>query len=157
MAGPGRGTKFDDDRARRILADLAAGLTRDCASERNGITGRTLRRWLAAGRKGGKSKQAVALMSFLSGVKKAERDAEARNIAIVQKAAQGGQVVERKTVTRTKRDGTTETEVTEKYSRGEWTAAAWWSERKFPESWGKDTEILREIIAEHRRRKKADG
>ena len=38
-----------------------------------------------------------------------------------------------------------------------WQAAAWWLERKFPEAWGKDTEILREMLADYRKRKKADG
>jgi transposase len=35
-----------------------------------------------------------------------------------------------------------------------WTAAAWWLERKFPESWGKEAELLREIIAAYRRDKR---
>jgi hypothetical protein len=66
--------------------------------------------------------------SFSSALKKAERGAEAYHVAIVKKAG-------------------------DKH----WYASAWWLERKFPESWGKDTEIMREIIAEFRKRKKRVG
>jgi hypothetical protein len=151
VAGPGRDTKFTPERRASILADLAAGLTRVCASERAGIADRTLRRWLA------KASNDPAMASFLSAIKKAERDAEAKNVRIILAACEGGQVLDRKTTTHTKRDGTTETEVTEKYSQGQWQAAAWWLERKFPESWGKDAELLREVIAEYRKNKGRGG
>ena len=35
-----------------------------------------------------------------------------------------------------------------------WQAGAWWLERKYPETWSKDTEIIKEFIAELRKRKK---
>jgi hypothetical protein len=130
------------------VADLAAGLTRACASERNGITDRTLRAWVARGKAG-----AEPFASFASAVKKAERDAEALAVGSIRQVAKGGVVVER--VATTDKQG--RTVVTEKFSRPEWTAWAWWLERKFPEAWGKDTEILRQMLAEYRRRKKADG
>lgn len=65
-------------------------------------------------------------VSFSSAIKKAERQAEAHHIGIVKKAAEKS-----------------------------WFASAWWLERKFPESWGKDTETMREMVAEYRKRKKA--
>ena len=64
--------------------------------------------------------------AFLADVKKAERKAERKMVGIVRAAA-----------------------------RQTWQAAAWWLERKFPESWGKDTELLREIVAAYRKRKRA--
>lgn len=148
VAGPGRDTKYNPERRASILTDLAAGLTRVCASERAGIADRTLRRWLA------KAPTDPELMSFLSAIKRAERDAEARNVRLILAAAEGGQALDRRTTTRTRRDGTVETEVTERFAQGQWTAAAWWLERKFPEAWGKDAELLREVIAEYRTRKR---
>ena len=123
MAKRGRLTKLTPDVTAAILADLATGNTRACAAERAGVTVRSLYRWMAAGKKRGSP-----FASFLSALKKAERDAVARHVAAVQFAA-----------------ATT------------WQAAAWWLERKFPASWGKDAEVIREIVAEYRRRKTAAG
>jgi len=64
-------------------------------------------------------------VSFVSAVKKAERDAEALAVKAIRTAG-----------------------------KKNWTAYAWWLERKFPEAWGKDTELLREIVAAYRKRKR---
>ena len=64
-------------------------------------------------------------VSFAAAVKKAERDAEARAVRTIRKAG-----------------------------KKHWVAYAWWLERKFPESWGRDAEILREILAAYRKRKR---
>ena len=147
MAGLGRDTKYNDDRGKRIVADLAAGLTQACAAERNGICDRTLQRWIARGKRG-----ETPFESFVSAIKKAERDAEALAVGSIRHVAKGGIVVER--VTTTDKQG--RVVVTEKFSPPVWTAWAWWLERKFPESWGKDAEIIREMAAEFRARKKAE-
>ena len=123
MAQRGGQTKFDDGRAASILVDLASGQTRACAAGRAGISERTLARWMALGKEGEEP-----FASFVSSVKKAERDAEAEAVLEIRTAG-----------------------------RKNWTAYAWWLERKFPESWGKDAELLKEIIAEYRKRKTADG
>jgi hypothetical protein len=106
-----------------ILAGIAAGLPRKHAAERAGITEQTLNSWLRKG----KTKRAPAeFLSFLSALKKAEADAVARNVAIIQTAAKGGK----------------------------WTAAAWWLERRYPEEFssfrGELAElkrIVRELLA----------
>ncbi len=116
-------TKFNEDRERRILVDLADGQTRACAAARAGITDRTMQNWMARGRKGEEP-----FASFVSAVKKAERDAEAVAVGEIRKA------------------GTKN-----------WTAFAWWLERKFPASWSKDAEILREMAAEYRKQKQERG
>lgn len=113
-------TKFNDERTQQILADLSDGQTRACAAARAGITDRTMQNWMARGRRGEEP-----FASFVSSVKKAERDAEALAVGEIRKAG-----------------------------KKNWTAYAWWLERKFPESWGKDTELLREIIAAYRKRKR---
>jgi hypothetical protein len=66
----------------------------------------------------------VPFVAFAAALKKAERKAEGRMVGVIRKAG-----------------------------RTNWTAAAWYLERKFPESWGKDTEILREMLAEYRKKK----
>lgn len=66
-------------------------------------------------------------VAFSAGVKKAERDAERRMVGIIRRAA-----------------------------RTTWTAAAWWLERKFPESWRLDSEMIREVMKEIQKRR-ADG
>jgi len=114
-------TKFDEERQRRILMDLADGQTRACAAERSGISERTLSHWLTQGRRG-----VEPYVAFVALVKKAEREAESEAVREIRTAG-----------------------------KRNWTAYAWWLERKFPESWGKDTELLREIIAAYRKRKRA--
>lgn len=70
--GPGRPPKLADEVRKSILDDLATGNTRTCAAARAGISARTLRRWLAAGRNAHEP-----YVSFLTAVKKAEQDAQA--------------------------------------------------------------------------------
>ena len=127
----GRPTKLTPEVQTSICRDLAAGLTRDCAATRAGITYSTLRLWVSRGRRGGAKN--TAFLDFYTALKKAEQDAIARNVAIVQTAAKGGMVVERVTST----DAKGRTTTTEKFTRPEWTAGAWWLERKFPDRWGK--------------------
>lgn len=112
-----RETKFDPDRAKSILADLATGNTRACAAARAGVTDRTLRNWIARGRQGRKP-----FVSFVSALKKAERDAEAFAVRSIVAAGQKN-----------------------------WTAHAWWLERKFPEDWATnraEVRALRKDVAE---------
>jgi transposase len=97
-----RPTKLTPERQKVILAGIAAGLPRKHAAERAGITERTLRLWL---RKAQSKRATAAVISFSSALNKAEADAVARNVAIIQTAAKGGK----------------------------WTAAAWWLERRYPE------------------------
>jgi transposase len=63
--------------------------------------------------------------AFAKAVKKAERDSEAQHVGVIVRA-----------------------------SEKTWQAAAWWLERKYPESWGRETELMKQIIAEFKKRKK---
>lgn len=103
-AGPGRDSLFTKERQAGIIKDLAAGNNRTSAAERNGICLRTFLRWMKKGRLG----KQPEYVSFVSRVKKAERDAEQKAVASIIKA---GEKI--------------------------WTAHAWWLERKFPDQWGK--------------------
>lgn len=69
------------------------------------ISEETFYRWL---REGEKAKNGLK-RQFYEAVKRAEAEAIARNLALIQKAAQ----------------------------EGNWQAAAWWLERKYPEEWGR--------------------
>lgn len=102
----GRPAKLTPRVQASLVRDLKAGLTRACACVRAGITYATLKTWVHRGRKGGKDNAAYS--TFLAAVKKAEQDAVARNVGVIQKAA-------RKT----------------------WQAAAWWLERKAPQDWAR--------------------
>jgi len=74
-----------------------------------GIDKSTWYRWLSEGEtaKSGLKKE------FYDTVKKAEKDAIARNVALIQRAAQDGN----------------------------WQAAAWWLERKYFEDWGRKDKV----------------
>jgi hypothetical protein len=113
----------------RVLQAIRAGNTREATANYAGIGRTTLFRWLEQG----EASTSGQYRDFWNAVKKAEADCEVRNVGIIQMACQGGQVLERKTVT--KADGAVE--VSEKYSRAEWTAAAWWLERRRPDDWGR--------------------
>ncbi len=95
----GRPTKYGEETTTRITQALRAGNTRRAACGYAGISEDTFANWLAD-----KSE-------FAEAVKKAESDAEVRNVAIIQKAA----------------DTT-------------WQAAAWWLERKHKAEWSSRVE-----------------
>ncbi|MCI0703576.1 MAG: hypothetical protein L0241_21050 [Planctomycetia bacterium] len=97
--------KLTPEKQKVIVDSIAAGLPRSIAAMRAGITERCLYQWLAKGRKGGKRNE--EFVQLFQALQKAEGDAVARNVALIQKAA-----------------ATT------------WQAAAWWLERRYPEEFG---------------------
>ena len=110
MAGPGRNVKLDDVRQRLIVTSIAAGVPRKYAAQRAGVCERSLRAWLARGRR----EPDGIYAAFLAAIEKAEADALARNVAIIQKAA-----------------------------NSTWQAAAWWLERRYPAEFGrKDKTVI---------------
>jgi transposase len=102
-----RPTKFDADVAARILTAIRVGNYMETAAAHAGISKDTLYAWL---RKGARAKSGP-LREFSDAVQKAIADAEVRNVAVIQRAAQK-----------------------------HWQAAAWHLERTNHERWGrKDT------------------
>jgi hypothetical protein len=124
-----RPIKLTPETQERVLKAIRAGNTREATAEYAGIGRSTLYRWIELGerRKKGIHRE------FWDALKKAESECEIRNVGIIQLACQGGEVIERKTIR--KQDGATE--VVEKYTRADWTAAAWWLERRRPGAWGR--------------------
>ncbi len=74
-----------------------------------GIDDSTWFRWLSEGEKA----KSGLKREFYETIKKAEKDAIARNVALIQRAAQ----------------------------EGNWQAAAWWLERKYFEDWGRKDKV----------------
>ncbi|WP_439623409.1 hypothetical protein [Gemmata sp.] len=74
-----------------------------------------------------------ALAELRHALEKARGAAIKRNVEIIQRAALGSQVVERRTLHH--QDGTSE--VVEKFAAAQWTAAAWWLERCESQDFGR--------------------
>ena len=96
---PGKTTKYNDETITHITQALRAGNTRRASCSYAGISEDTFANWLRD------------RSEFAESIKKAEADAEVRNVAIIQRAA----------------DTT-------------WQAAAWWLERKHKAEWSSRVE-----------------
>ena len=90
---------------------IEAGNYQKHVAQALGVDESTWYRWL---REGEQSEDENDLKyKFYQSIKKAEAKAVARNVALIQRAAQDGN----------------------------WQAAAWWLERRFPEEWGKKDKL----------------
>src|SRR5262249_37238654 len=128
--------------AQKIIIDgVAAGVPRHFAAERAGVDDSTVRRWAIRGRR----EKSGIYCTFLTALKKAEADAVAACVARIRRAAQGGQLVERTTTTTTRKDGSSTTKTVEKVAPGQWTADAWWLERRHPDEFAGNRREVREL------------
>lgn len=116
-----RPTKYSPAVQEAILASLRGGNTRTASAKAAGINYDTLLSWLKRYPK------------FLGDVEKVEAEAEAERVGYILASAKGGIVLSRKVTTR--KDGSVVEEET--YARPEWTAAAWWLERRRHQDWGR--------------------
>ena len=157
----GRTPKLTPEVHASIMQSVAAGVPQEDAAIRAGISEKTFYLWMAAGRKA----KSGPFLQFLQAIKKAHAERMAASVARIGKAAQGGTVIERttKAVTRTNRDGTSTTTTTtvERVAPPQWTADAWYLERRYPEKFAAntmETKELRKVVAQlvkaHRRDKK---
>jgi transposase len=101
----GRPTKLTPELQAKICDAIRAGNYLETAAAFAGINKTTLHRWL---RRGANAHQG-AYHAFSRAVDKAFADSEARDVALISKAA----------------------------AEGSWQAAAWRLERRFPERWGR--------------------
>ena len=115
----GRKTKLTAERQKLITDALRGGNTRTASVGYGNIDYKTFLNWLRRG----EDEEEGIYVQFLQAVKKAEADAEVRNVALIQRAAN---------------DGT-------------WQAAAWWLERRRPDRWALrqgDTTFQDDIIVD---------
>jgi transposase len=105
----GRPTKLTEDAQERIISALKAGNYMDTAAQYAGVDESTLHRWIARG----KEEDSGLYYEFRKAVEKARAEAEARNVHLIQTAAQGGT----------------------------WQAAAWFLERSHPGKWGRREKV----------------
>lgn len=128
----GRPSKLRPDLQQKIISSLRAGNYFDAACLSAGIHESTGYRWLQRGeaemqrldndsRARPKAEEAV-FVDFCKAVKEAAAEAENEYVALIKHAAKG-------TLIRT--DGTRVP------YEGQWQAAAWWLERRFPDKWGR--------------------
>ena len=101
-----RPTKLTKEVQEKIVTAIGAGNYQDTAAAYAGISSTTFFRWMAEAQNPGAGKE---LREFRAAVEKARADAEARNVALIQNAAQNGT----------------------------WQAAAWFLERSHPTKWGR--------------------
>lgn len=102
----GRPTKLTPEVQERIVTALRAGNYQETAAAYAGIAAPTFYRWME---RGADSDDDPIYSEFREAVERARAEAETRNIALIQKAAN---------------DGT-------------WQAAAWFLERTAPQRWGR--------------------
>jgi hypothetical protein len=147
----GRPTKFTPEVRKVILDTIATGVPRCHAADRAGISQTTLKNWIGRGRRASKGE----FFDFLASIKKGEADAITGSVARIRKAAAGGQLLERTTKTVTTRDRsgktTTTTTTTERVTSPQWTADAWFLERRYPEEFAAntlETKELRKIVTQ---------
>ncbi len=142
----GRTSKLTPEVQASIVQSVMAGVPQEQAAARAGITERTLYRWIRAGTKA----RSGVFCQFCQAIKKAHAERMAASVARIGRAAQGGTVVKRITKTVTTKLGTTTT-VTEQLSEPQWTADAWFLERRHGEFFAAnnlETKELRRIVTE---------
>lgn len=100
--------KLSPQRRAQVVKALQAGNTREAAARFAGIASRTLRRWMDEGEADLEEGRETQLARFAFDVLSAEARAEVTMTSLVLKHAQE-----------------------------QWTAAAWWLERRRPQSWAK--------------------
>ena len=153
MAPTGRIPKLTPTVHKSVVKSVGAGVPLKHAAQAAGVGESTMRAWRSRGRAEGAGPYA----SFQADLKKAEAAAVVRNSATVQRAAaERDEVTVKETVFA---DGRTET-VTTTRRVFEWTAAAWWLERRYPEEFSgnkKELAQLRKLVREMAADRGTDG
>jgi transposase len=113
----GKGGKIETTVGERIVQLLRAGNYKEIAARAAGVGTSTLYRWLETGEADHEHDRDTPLREFWDAVEKAQAEAEATDLALIAKAARSGQ----------------------------WQAAAWRLERKFPDRWGRREKHTHEV------------
>lgn len=112
--------KLNPKTQRKIYQAIRAGNYKEVACQFAGISHTTLRNWVKRGEESeAKGNENCIYYHFLKGLQEAEAEAEVRNVAIVQKAAEK-----------------------------QWQASAWMLERRHPDRWSRNDKQRLEVKAE---------
>lgn len=119
-----------------IVSYVAAGNFFSTACELTGVSVNTAGEWLARGRGKSTRKADEVYVKFAQDVDKAVAQGEAAAVLRIRNAAQGGTEVKAEVVEKFDKDGN----LIQRTERKElqppnWTADAWFLERRFPERW----------------------
>lgn len=137
----GRAPKFNQEAAQIILAAVADGVPDKYAARKAGIGERTLARWKSLGRQQKKNEYTA----FVAALKKAQSQRVAASVERIQAASRGGFVVETTTVTTTNSKGVTVTRTHEKRLPPQWTADAWFLERRHADEFASNKREVKEL------------
>lgn len=132
LRGPGPPRKFTPERCKALVQIVRMGMSLSQACQMTDITLQTLWNW----RKRAEQEGQGPYYELFEEMKRAEAEGLAASLQQIIKAAQGGQVT---TETRVVEDskGNRTTTTTTKEHLPEWTAAAWLTERRDPQNWGR--------------------
>lgn len=135
-----------------FIARIRLGLPHDQAASGSGVPRMTVLR----ARTNGTAARAKAdagqpltdddrfLIAFCDSLERAEAEAEESRLAIIERAAQGGYTTTTTYVTERLVDGVlkeVERRTVTKVEAGQWTAAAWWLERRLPQRYARRVEL----------------
>ena len=135
----GRPTKFTPETQQTIVQAIRANAYIETAAALAGIDKDTFYAWL---KQGGREKSGQ-YREFSDAVKKALAVGQMRDLAVIDKAANGYDVEKTKTLVKDwlnpagKKIGNVVETTTEKQREFAWQAAAWRLERRFPRLWGR--------------------
>lgn len=154
----GRPTDLTPEVIAEVKRLLPVALYLETVADYLAVDRTTFRNWLRRGareakrRARGRARERPAealFLEFFHAVKRALAEGELHAAGAVRRATQAGvNPISRKTTTRTTQAGDTTTTVEERYANPEWTAAACLLERRWPEHWGRDRDLLRELVKE---------
>jgi hypothetical protein len=135
--------------ADHLLDRIRLGAELQTACDSAGLSRATLHNWrLRGGRARAEAVEGVRLkaadrrlVEFVDALERAEAEAEVNRLAIISRAAQGGAVVTKTTTKYNAAGDVLERTVVTETLRPEWTAAAWWLERRKPRLYARRLEV----------------
>jgi hypothetical protein len=125
-------TKLTPELQASIVADLNTGLFASQVALKNGVHPETIQIWVS---KGLESDAAEPYASFAEAYIKADIHVEQQCLAVIRSGAENKKFRKTKKVIQAAKDSP-ETTIETQYLRGDWRAAAWYAEKRWPRRYG---------------------